>query len=270
MLVMLILTSSLGKRGADGITGKAGPSGLVTYCLLGEDGQVVEQGHSVFNVTVVELEVTDGNNDGYISFGDTLTLTKVTVCNTGGLTLPAGAELRCSFSESFNEFILGEIPQLAPQERYVIQPAISITLPVQPLTDPGVQLSTCHIVFTSILHGRELATSGQVASINYTWPLTFRTIHQLLRMSDNETKQFSIEVTNRSAKETGLDYQLTWKLPVGLTCPDAFPVSQENGFKVWEINIGKVPPNSSKTINFNLKLEDVACTYEKYVINNGY
>lgn len=84
-----------------------------------------------------------------------------------------------------------------------------------------------------------------------------------MRMSDAETKQFSIELTNRSAKELGLEYQLTWKLPIGLTCPDAFPVSQENGFKVWEINVGKVPPCSSKTVNLNVKLEDVACTYEK-------
>lgn len=225
----------------------------------------MEQGNSVFNVTVVDLEIADVNNDGHLSFGDTLTLSKVTVCNTGGLTLPAGAVLRCSFSDSFNEFILGDIPLLAPQERFVIQPSVSISLPKQPVVKAGKQMSTCHIIFNSTLHGRELATSGQVASINYSWPLTFRTINQLIRMSDGEAKQFSIEISNRSAKETGLEYQLTWKLPVGLTCPDAFPVSQENGFKVWEIKVGKVAPCSSKTINLNVKLEDVACTYEKYV-----
>lgn len=111
-----------GKNGAPGEDGKSGENGSILWVVTSADGNtVIHQSSSRYDAEVLSYNVTPVFDDGVFEPNEKLTISGVTVRNSGGLPLPlASIAWVPSTTDVKFEQLHHKMPELEPGETYVI------------------------------------------------------------------------------------------------------------------------------------------------------
>ncbi|BBN17066.1 hypothetical protein MPTK1_7g11680 [Marchantia polymorpha subsp. ruderalis] len=183
--------ATAGNPGSPAVNGKDAKDGQVTWILKSASGEIIEKGKSRYNCAVCQYRVRSTSGNGIISPGSIITIDKVTVCNNGGMTLPAGTRL--SFAATGGVLTSGKgvnkveiLPELAKNKRYKCHSTFSISL--EKLDGPagGAPFQALVSIAPYLeLGGRTFPVADQVMEIPVQYPIRIaddvqfpHTVHQ--------------------------------------------------------------------------------------------
>ena len=113
-----------GEDGLDGEPGFAHKPGSVEWAITTEDGGVTHSASTRFEAEVVTMDLTSCGQDEVFEPHQQIRVTNMTVVNSGGLPLPAGAKVSIPSMETVRfEPTTFTLPGLEPGEQFII-PAV--------------------------------------------------------------------------------------------------------------------------------------------------
>ena len=105
--------------GRNGVPGKDGS--LLWVVRVAASEKVLQVSESRYNAAVISLSVSPDTGDGVYRPNGSITVSEVTVSNTGGLTLPAGATLSIPSSDTVRfQPTVFQLPEIAPGKLYTV------------------------------------------------------------------------------------------------------------------------------------------------------
>lgn len=113
-----------GDCGLDGEPGFAHKPGSLQWVIVTEEGDEIHSASTRFEAEVVSLELTSCGQAGVFQPHQQIQVTNMTVVNSGGLPLPAGAKVSIPSTETvLFEPTTFTLPELQPGEQFII-PAV--------------------------------------------------------------------------------------------------------------------------------------------------
>ena len=187
-----------GKPGTDGLPGK---DGGILWVVKSTEGEVLHQGGTRYDAEVVSMDISTSTDDGIYKVNERICVSNVTVVNSGGLPLPAGAKLFFPSTETVRfEPTVYTMPELAPQETCQV-PTIfhGRIFDEPPPNNPGPFISQAHFAPRIELLGRPFEKSflEQTLTVQYPVKLAFVLSNQNVGRGEVTTLEIGVENISR-------------------------------------------------------------------------
>ena len=104
---------------------KLGRYGSIVYLALGQGGQLLESAGVLYHGCVASYEVRGEREDGIFEPGERIEIQKLVLTNTGGMTMPSGAEIRIHSPDG--SILFDEFTQALP---FFLQPGNNVLFPI--------------------------------------------------------------------------------------------------------------------------------------------
>lgn len=115
------MAGTSGTDGAPGSIGSAGEDGAILWVVKGTSGEVLCSSNTRYNAEVTSIEVSSAHDNETFEPNQKLSISNVTVVNSGGLPLPAGAVLSFpSTNTVIFEPMTFVLPEIAVKETFVV------------------------------------------------------------------------------------------------------------------------------------------------------
>lgn len=118
LMVSVELMEESGVKGKDG---KPAPNGAILWVITSPTGQTLCASPTRYDAQVTSFKIVSAIDDGIFEPYERVAVSKVTVHNSGGLSLPAGAIASIPSTKTINfEPISFHLPELQPGEHFEI------------------------------------------------------------------------------------------------------------------------------------------------------
>ena len=265
-----------GVQGKPGMTGANGESGLpgqpglshnssrIQWVITSPDGQMKHSSTTRYEAEVVSMEVSSSFPTGVIEPYHRVQVTNVAVRNSGGLPLPAGAELSFPSTSTLQfERTTYELPELQPGEVFTVPAAFCGRVMDEPSPNaPGPFSRSCKFSSQIKLLGRPFEKSflEKTVTVEYPMKLVYALAKKDISQGEVATLEVGIEnvgnVAFGSSTSSGGSLQVQMHLdpslvPLGL-CPSS-PTYSGNppSLTITEMSKEGVEEPNSYTVNYD-------------------
>ena len=192
----------------------ASRDGSVSFAVIDDSGKVIEAGRDIFNVNLCGYVVSEANEDDIFEPGEHISITQVTLCNNGEMTLPGGSLLSFASTPTVTfDATTATIPQLNIGENYVVPLEFGATLfDIPPPITQGPYSGYASFESRVQMLGRPFEDAFVATELKIQYPLKFRAINSPSQMGNAETNNIIIPLENISNKAIENQIQIRVKL----------------------------------------------------------
>lgn len=227
------MTGPQGEWGEPGTDGLPGRDGGILWVVKSANGEVLHRAGTRYDAEVVSMNVSTSTDNGIYEVNQRISVSNVTVTNSGGLPLPAGAKLFFPSSETVRfEPTVFTMPELAPEESFQVPITFHGRIADEPPPNaPGAFVSQAHFAPRIELLGRPFEKSILEQTLTVQYPIKLAFALSKLNVGRGEVTTLEVGVENISG------------LPFG-TCHSRRSVTVQIHMDSHLIPLGVIPTNS--------------------------
>ena len=272
-----------GIRGANGVSGvkggdgKPAPNGAILWVITSPTGEVLCDSATRYDAQVVKFETVSSIDDGIFEPNERIAVSKVTLINSGGLPLPAGAIASIPSTKTINfEPISFRLPRLQPGERFEIPVTFYGRIFDQPPPNaPGPFVSSAEFHPRIDLIGRPFEKSFLRKGMVVQYPIKLAHLRNPEHLGRGEIGIISVGLHNISSIAYGdfrgsgglvtlrihLDARL---IPIGVANDAPCTVRHDpNAQDSMHITVHNIRPSETMEINIAVQMESRAELFDR-------
>ena len=194
------MTGSAGMSGTAGSDGSNGENGGVLWRITSENGEVLHQASKRYELEVTNYDVTPGSNNDIYEPNQRIRVTNVTVVNSGGLPLPAGAKVFFPSNETARfEPTVYVLPELTPTESFTVPVTFNGRIFDQATPNSSGPLNVqAHVSSRIDFLGRSFEKSVTTKTLPVSYPIKLSFALSRKTMSCGEISTLDIGIENIS------------------------------------------------------------------------
>lgn len=195
------MTGIYGEDAADSADGLPGENGGILWVIKSPNGEVLHRSGTRYDAEVVSLEVSTNSESCIYEPNQEISVSNITVVNSGGLPLPAGAKLFIPSTETvrFKPTVF-EMPELAPNEKFQVPATFHGRIFDQATPNaPGLFSSTAQFTPTIELLGRPFEKSCLEQTLPIQYPVKLAFALSKKNMGCGEVATIEVGVQNISS-----------------------------------------------------------------------
>ena len=276
-------SGATGPRGARGKDGATAPNGGIMWRVRASDGRILHQNGIRYEARVTTFNVVSGIDDGIFEPNERIAVSGVEVVNTGGLPLPAGAEIYIPRDIAFCckfEPTTFTLPEMKPNEKFVVPTTFYGRIFDRPSpNEPGPQVSSAEFSTRVDMLGRPFVKSFHKRPLRVEYPVKLAQMRCKENLGRGEVALLEVDVQNISSLPYGscthsggevtlqlhLDARLT---PVGcsnVAIPEVpYTVTYDpTALDSLHIHMKEIPPKGSVTVQIAVQMDSQAELFQR-------
>ena len=270
-------TGATGQIGSRAKNGAPALNGGMLWEVLGPENQLLYQAGTRYDAEVKLFKVVSAVDDGIFEPNERVAVSGVLVINSGGLPLPAGAEIFIPSTKTIHfEPTRFTLPDILPNQQYVVPITFYGRITDRaPPNEPGPTISTADFLTRAELLGRPFEKSFLEQKLAVQYPVKMAALRCSENLGRGEVSILEIDVQNISSLPYGsgppntggevvLQFHLDARLtPVGYgnTAYPHNPYSATYDPATPDslyIQIHEIPPYTTLTIQIAMQMDSQA------------